>query len=114
MKQAVLVKANTPEEFVEVYNETCASLSRFCIERQELISATSMYIFYDISDDIPEIEQNFCFSEPDDFEECSGRYCAECDNYEWGKRCIAGMRRIKPTSPACHLFNVDITGNARQ
>lgn len=36
-------------------------------------------------------------------------YCADCDNYDWGKGCPYRKGRIMPTDPCCDMLNVTIS-----
>lgn len=65
MKQIVLVKGDTPEQFVDAFNEVCSNLK--FVDSYELITPTVAYVFYEIE-------------EP---EEKKAKYvCADCDNYD--------------------------------
>ena len=93
MKQVVLVKAETPEEFVDVFNETCASLSRDSIDFIHLLRDCLAYIFYDTNDEAEQIVNDL-----------DGRHCCECANYEWKRTCSLRPGIIEKMDPACSFF----------
>lgn len=133
MKQVVHVEGKNPVDFADAYNETCAELSRFTVERVQPISDTSMYVFYDIPDELVQVAE----PERDDFDyriesgdiedetktislkielvlpDASNRFCCECDNYDPRLGCPYRDGKIRNMDPACQMFNVVIGGNKR-
>lgn len=94
MKQIVLVKGDTPEQFVDAFNEVCSNLK--FVDSYELITPTVAYVFYEIE-------------EPE--EEKPKYVCADCDNYDWGKGCDFCEGVIRPLHPSCEYFNVEVPVN---
>ncbi len=89
MKQIAIAKGETPEQFVENYNEICSNLK--FVENTELISSTMAYIFYEKE------EPSACV-----------RRCAECSNYDWGRGCAFRAGVIRPMDEACEYLNVEV------
>jgi len=128
MKQVAHVSGRTPEEFASAYNETCAGLSRFTIEKVQPISDTSMFVFYDVPDElseepITESDADYCIemAEPGTpgaktlhidivVQSPHGRKCCECDNYDWGRGCKYKHGIVRTMDDACSMFNVIIEG----
>ena len=126
MKQVAHVSGRTPAEFASAYNETCAELSRFTIEKVQPISDTSMFVFYDIPDEFteePVTESNADFliemAEPGTpgvktlhidivVSAPQNRKCCECANYRWGRGCSYRHGLVRHMDDACHMFNVHI------
>ena len=97
MRQVVLVEGETPAEYVDVYNETLAELSRFEIVREKDLSDTSTLVFYHIPDEVAN-------TEPATHTECAADLrCADCPSYVWGKRCGVTGEPKKRRDPACDL-----------
>lgn len=128
MKQVRPVQARTLTEFAEALNEAYAELSRFEVERTERLPGLEALIFYDIPDDLPDPE-TLAGPEPDyvvelpDRGDCSevvtirfkigkhpGRWCAECENYDYGKGCPWREGHVRPMDEACQMFNLIIEG----
>ena len=130
MKQVRPVTGANLIEFAEALNEAYCELSRFRIEKTEKFSDLEALIHYDIPDDIvPPAEPDPCGPEPDyrleladdegqnEFQTIriemklgthSDRYCCECDNYEWGRKCPYRRGHIKLMDKACCMFNIII------
>ena len=119
MKKVRPVEGKTLTEFADAYEEAQAELSRATILYEKEVSPLQMLIYYEdpeTIEDAPETDYQIQFDSKgkyitvsilvDDYE---GRYCAECDNYEWGVRCPYRTGRVKPMDRACPMFNVTIT-----
>lgn len=39
----------------------------------------------------------------------TGRYCCECGNYEWGRKCLCDNTYVGLKHPACEHFSVTMT-----
>lgn len=129
MKQVRAVEAKSLAEFAEALNETYAELSRFTVERTELLSDRSVLIFYDIPDELmlPEEPEEPAGPKPDyiiEFDDSElddqtvtirlkvnanvNHHCCECDNYDWGRGCPYRDGHIRIMDPACNMFNIVI------
>lgn len=97
MRQVEYVEALTPEEFAEEYNQIASKINQIGeIVDHYIISATSAHIFYEFQDE----------EEPE--EEKPVIYCADCDNYDWGKGCPYREGRVDRLDLACEMFNVKV------
>lgn len=131
MKQVLPVEGKTLAGFASALNEAYAELSRFEVYQTERIPGKlEALIYYEYPDDLPEPEPElFGGPEPDftielpDGDDCSdtvtirfkvgkhpGRYCAECDNYDYGRSCPFRDGHVKPADEACTMFNLIIEG----
>lgn len=134
MRQILLVKGDTPEEFVEFYNNATeeAELSGFKIESEKFISDTKCFLFVDTDESSADIENirkraesNFKASEPDYIVDATdgdgetdtidirltvtvpkGRFCAECENLNWGRGCPFADGHVDHKNHACSMFNI--------
>ena len=134
MKQVAHVSGRTPEEFASAYNETCAGLSRFTIEKVQPISDTSMFVFYDVPDELSaeattkeeESCADYCIEMADPatpgtevlridivVQKPQGRKCCECENYDWGRGCPYRHGHVQVMDDACSMFNVTIGRGCR-
>lgn len=96
MRQCERVKGNTPDQFVDAYNALNRKISRIGkVVREKDLSDTDVIVFYEIPDEVETAKEITCF-------------CADCSNYEWGKKCLAGVPKVKPKTPACEFFNIDL------
>lgn len=86
MRQMKFIKAETPQEFEAIYNETCAELSRFEIIKEEVIGSFERFIYYEESE-IKGVESKFI--------------CADCLAYKWGQKCLIHGGHRNPTDKAC-------------
>lgn len=133
MRKTMLVKGNTPEEFALAYNEAQSNVPGEVVN-ERFVSDTVMYLFYEeeeVTDDLIEdirkmSEDNFHAdfavdaTDPEEEEEDAttirvemtiaapkGRFCCECDNFNWGKGCpFKDEQHIRRMDSACGLFNV--------
>lgn len=104
MRQSECVRGRTADQFVDAYNALNRKISRIGkVIREKDISELEVIVFYEIPDNEDFVE------EPD--EPCC--YCADCSNYDWGKKCLAGVPKVKPKTAACAFFNIDL-GNVTE
>lgn len=107
MRQGVYIQGNTPQEFIDNYNEECANLSRFEIVSERFISDTEMYIFYVIGDGLAELPEPAVKVVPvPDTGPC--RKCAECGKFLGWRECLDGHKGVRPTTEACSRFDPDV------
>lgn len=97
MRQCECAKGKTADQFVDAYNALNRKISRIGkVIRETEITPTEVIVYYEIPDEEPKLEPEL---------EC---HCCDCNNYEWGRKCLAGVKRVRPMTPACEFFNVEI------
>lgn len=119
MKKVRPVEGRTLAEFADAYEEAQSELSRATILYEKEVSPLQILIYYEdpeTIEDAPETDYQIQFDSKgkivtvsilvDDYED---RYCAECDNLEWGRGCPYRSGHVKPMDRACPMFNVTIT-----
>lgn len=132
MRETMLVKGNSPEEFALAYNEAQRTVPGEVVG-ERFISDTMMYLFYEADDGMDDLieairqEREDSFSpdleidatDPEEDEESSTtiriemtiaapkkRFCCECDNYSWRRGCPFKDEHVDRMDPACGLFNI--------
>lgn len=119
MKKVRPVEGKTLTEFADAYEEAQSELSRATILYEKEVSPLQMLIYYEdpeTIEDAPETDYQIQFDSKGkvitvsilvgDYE---NRYCAECDNLEWGRGCPYRSGHVKPMDHACPMFNVMIS-----
>lgn len=126
MKQVRPVTGTDVYNFSDAMNEAYAELSRFKIERVREVADFEAIIYYEIPDElemsepVTAPEPDYVISVDDDGPHDQavtirlmvgredGRFCCECDNYEWSKGCPYASGHVPQMTKSCPMFNVRI------
>lgn len=124
MKQVRPVTGPDVERFAAAMNEVFAELSRFEITEIKHVSDLEALIYYDIPDEVVKAQFHDGMDVDYDIEldeersdsilirisvgRYDDRWCAECENYTWGRGCPYRDGHVRHTERACPMFGVVI------